>query len=183
MRQSPMRTALTGAAAAMLLLVGAPVAGAVTDEAAEARIVTYDASQAEEFRSAIDDAAATWNEQVQNVKLEKATGGNADLTVLADDGWPRARTESLGVGTVWMGRQAVNEGHHVPRIATHEIGHIFGLPDERTGICEELMSGASAGTECQNDLPNDVEKSEVEQNFAEGVVIEPRLYTEAPAAG
>ena len=181
MPMSSIRTALTGMAAAVLVLVGAPAAGAIPSEAAAPRVVTYDASQAEEFQSAIDEAAKAWNGQVENVKLEKATGGQADLTVTADDGWPRARTDSLGVGHIIMGRQAVNEGHHTPRIATHEIGHIFGLPDDRTGICADLMSGHSAGTECKNNLPNPEEKAQVEQNFAQGKVIEPTLFTEAPA--
>ncbi|TDD89393.1 snapalysin family zinc-dependent metalloprotease [Saccharopolyspora karakumensis] len=181
MSRFSMTTAIAGAATALLLVAGAPLAGAVTSDAAEPRIVTYDASQAEEFQAAIDEAAETWNGQVANVKLEKATDGQADLTVLADDGWPRAQTESLGVGTVWMGRQAVNEGHHIPRIATHEIGHILGLPDDRTGVCEDLMSGASAGTDCQNNLPNPTEKAQVDENFAQGLVIAPQLFTEAPA--
>ncbi|WP_243794655.1 snapalysin family zinc-dependent metalloprotease [Saccharopolyspora gloriosae] len=176
-----MTTALAGAASAILLVTGAPLAGAVSGEAAEPHIVTYDASQAEEFQAAIDEAAEVWNGQLSNVKLEKATDGQADLTVLADDEWPRAQTESLGVGTVWMGRQAVDEGHHIPRIATHEIGHIFGLPDDRTGVCEDLMSGASAGTDCKNNLANPEEKAQIEENFAQGAEIEPRLFTEAPA--
>ncbi|MFR9730679.1 snapalysin family zinc-dependent metalloprotease [Saccharopolyspora sp. MS10] len=174
-----MTSALAGAATAIALVAGAPAAGAVS--AAEPHVITYDASGAEEFQDAVAEAAAVWNDQVANVKLEEATGGEADLTVLADDQWPRAQVESLGVGTVWMGRQAVDEGHHVPRIATHEIGHILGLPDDRTGVCEDLMSGASAGTDCENNLPNSEEKAEVEENFARGVAVEPTLFSEAPA--
>ncbi|MBQ6643117.1 MAG: snapalysin family zinc-dependent metalloprotease [Saccharopolyspora sp.] len=178
-------TALAGAAAAFLLAAGAPVAGAVSGEAAEPHVVTYDASQAEEFQGAVDEAAQVWNGQLSNVKLQKATDGQADLTVLADDNWPRAQTDSLGVGTVWIGRAAVEEGHHIPRITTHEIGHILGLPDDRTGVCADLMSGASAGTDCKNNLPNPDEKAEVDENFAQGAVIQPRLFTEEPvlAAG
>lgn len=180
-----MTTALAGAATAILLAAGAPTAGAVSGESAEPRVVTYDAGQAQEFQAAVDEAAEVWNGQLSNVELQKATDGQADLTVLADDDWPRAETVSLGTGTVWIGRAAVNEGHHVPRIATHEIGHILGLPDDRTGDCADLMSGASAGTSCKNNLPNPEEKAQVEQNFAQGVAIEPRLFTEAPvlAAG
>lgn len=175
-----MTTALAGAAAAAALLVsGAPVAGAV--ESSQARVVTYDAGQAAEFQAAVDKAAEVWNGQVRNVKLQKATGGQADVTVLADDQWPRTQTDSLGKGTVWMGRAAVGEGHFIPRIATHELGHIFGLPDNRTGDCNDLMSGASAGPSCKNDLPNPEEKAEVDQNFAQGAAIRPQLFTESPA--
>ncbi|WP_258348903.1 snapalysin family zinc-dependent metalloprotease [Saccharopolyspora gregorii] len=181
MARYSLTAALSGAATALLLVAGAPVAGADTGAAAEPHVVTYDASRAAEFQEAIDEATATWNDQVSNVKFEKATDGQADLTVLADDDWPRAQVESLGVGTVWMGRQAVDEGHFVPRIATHELGHILGLPDDRTGICEDLMSGHSAGTDCKSTLPNAEEKAEVEANFEQGASIEPRTYTEAPA--
>lgn len=173
-------TALAGAVTALLLTVAAPVAGANPSTAAEPRVVTYDASQAGEFQAAIDQAAQVWNGQVSNVKLQKATDGHADVTVLADDDWPRTETTSLGAGTVWMGREAVNEGYFVPRIATHELGHIFGLPDNRTGVCADLMSGHSAGPSCQNDLPNPQEKAQVEQNFADGTAITPQLFTEGP---
>ncbi|MEK8105894.1 snapalysin family zinc-dependent metalloprotease [Micromonospora sp. M12] len=43
-----------------------------------------------------------------------------------------------------MGRTAVNQGYDRTRIATHEVGHILGLPDRRTGLCTDLMSGSSA---------------------------------------
>ncbi|GAA2358747.1 snapalysin family zinc-dependent metalloprotease [Saccharopolyspora halophila] len=174
-------TALAGAVTALLLVGSAPAASANSATSAGPHIVTYDAGKAAEFQAAVDAAAQVWNGQVSNVTLQKSAGGPADLTVLADDGWPRAQVDSLGSGTVWMGREAVSAGHHVPRIATHEIGHIFGLPDNRTGVCADLMSGASAGTDCTNDLPNEEEKGEVERNFAQDASIAPRLLAETPA--
>lgn len=159
---------LLAGCAALLIPLGAVPATAAAEEAAaptEVRTLHYDASGSEEFQDAVDAGAQVWNEKVPTIKLEK--GGDATITVLADDGWPRAQVTELGSGTVWMGRQAVEEGHDVTRIAAHELGHILGLPDNRTGLCEDLMSGASAGPECTNHDPNAEEIAEVEANFAE----------------
>ncbi|MGP4021376.1 snapalysin family zinc-dependent metalloprotease [Saccharopolyspora sp. 5N708] len=161
---------------AFLIALGVPVAVAAAP--ANVRVVTYDASQAAEFRDAVDAGAQVWNDNVQGVRLEPATGGSADVVVLADDGWPRAEVTGLGQGRIWMGRQAVDEGHHTVRIAAHEFGHILGLPDNRTGVCADLMSGASAGTDCDNATPNPDEIAEVERNFAEGVRIAPQVFRE-----
>ncbi|MER6830271.1 snapalysin family zinc-dependent metalloprotease [Streptosporangium sp. NPDC000563] len=147
---------------------------------AAVRVLRYDASRAAEFRSAVDQAAQIWNSSVSNVRL--VAGSPADFVVLADNGWPRAQPTSLGRGTVWMGRQATAEGHNPLRIATHEIGHILGLPDRRTGRCTDLMSGASAGTSCTNANPNAAEKAEVERNFAgfAPAVDFGRIYVDSP---
>ncbi|MFI6497796.1 snapalysin family zinc-dependent metalloprotease [Nonomuraea typhae] len=134
------------------------------------RVLRYDASRAAEFRGAIDQAAQVWNSSVVNVRM--VPGTPADFVVLADNGWPRALPTSLGRGTIWMGRTAVQQGHYVPRIATHEIGHILGLPDRRTGRCTDLMSGSSAGTSCRNPNPNAAERAEVDRNFSGSVVPE-----------
>ncbi|QUH00521.1 snapalysin family zinc-dependent metalloprotease [Saccharopolyspora erythraea] len=166
---------------AFAVLLGFPLSASAAAPQ-NVHVVTYDAGGAQEFVDAVNQGAQVWNDNVKNVRLEPANGGAADLTVLADDGWPRAQVEGLGQGTIWMGRQAVNEGHDVIRIAAHEIGHILGLPDNRTGVCADLMSGASAGPDCDNAKPNPDEIAEVEQNFAGGAVIPRRLYLEtAPA--
>lgn len=164
---------LTGAFAAALAVtaslmggqaVAAPTADA--DGAVAARVVTYDASGSAEFRSAVDRGAAIWNESVDAVELRPvASGQSANIRVLADNGWPRALTTSLGNGTVWIGRQAVIEGHNTIRISSHEFGHILGLPDRKPGPCTSLMSGSSAGTSCTNAYPNATEKSQVEGYF------------------
>ncbi|GAA4798867.1 snapalysin family zinc-dependent metalloprotease [Streptomyces ziwulingensis] len=133
---------------------------------AAARVVTYDASATAEFRSAVDRGAAIWNESVDAVELRPVTTGQrANIRVLADNGWPRAQTTSLGNGTVYIGRQAVDQGYDTIRISAHELGHILGLPDRKPGPCSKLMSGSAAGTACTNPYPDAAERAEVEDNF------------------
>ncbi|MEV7011418.1 snapalysin family zinc-dependent metalloprotease [Streptosporangium sp. NPDC051022] len=152
---------------AFLAIVSPAQAGTTTGttagKSAAVRVLKYDASRAAEFRSAIDQAAQIWNSSVSNVRL--VAGTPADFVVYVDNGWPRTQPTSLGRGTVWMGRQATSEGHNPLRIAAHEIGHVLGLPDRRTGLCSDLMSGASAGTGCTNPNPNAAEKAQVTRNF------------------
>lgn len=131
-------------------------------------VLTYDTSRAAEFIEAVDNGAAIWNESVSNVRLEPAAAGEpANIEIIADDGWPRTQTITLGNGTVWMGRQAiVDEGYDEVRVAAHELGHILGLPDLKPGPCSSLMSGSTAGPECTNPYPDEQEKAAVEANFA-----------------
>ncbi|MDL4775457.1 snapalysin family zinc-dependent metalloprotease [Actinomadura xylanilytica] len=178
---------LTGAVSPASASASAPAASASAASASAAavravRTIRYDASGSAEFQADVDEGARIWNERVQSVQFTPGTP--ADVVVYADDGWPRTQPAGLGRGTVWMGRQAVQEGHYPPRIAAHELGHILGLPDDRTGLCEDLMSGASAGTGCRNPNPNPAEIAEVEANFQNGVarVAAGALLTEEPAA-
>ncbi|WP_069770742.1 snapalysin family zinc-dependent metalloprotease [Streptomyces sp. LUP30] len=165
------RTLTGGLAAACLMslaLTGGQAAAAphTANARAAARVVTYDAGGSAEFRSAVDRGAAIWNESVDAVALRPAASGQrADIRVLADNGWPRALPTTLGRGTVYIGRQAVDEGYDTVRISAHELGHILGLPDRKPGPCSSLMSGSSAGTACTNPYPNAAEKAEVEGNF------------------
>ena len=169
----------TLAAAAFLTtsLAGAPAAQAEPQTLA-ARVLYYNASGAAEFRSAVDQGAANWNASVTNVQLRPAPSGvRANITVTADNGWPRAQVTSLGNGRIWMGRQAVQQGHYPPRIAAHEFGHILGLPDRRTGLCTDLMSGSSAPAACRNDRPNAAEAREVNARFAGSLITTPATFT------
>lgn len=140
---------------------------AVASTPAAARLLTYDASGSAEFRSAVDQGAAIWNNSVANVELRPAASGQqANIRILADNGWPRTLRTSLGRGTIYIGREAVDEGYNTVRISSHELGHILGLPDRKPGPCSSLMSGSTAGTACTNPNPNAAEKAEVEDNFA-----------------
>jgi snapalysin len=167
MRLASLTRALAGAVLALPLLGAAPAAQAAPEPAAAGaatvRVLRYDASGAAEFLGVVDRGAQIWNASVTGVRLEP--GRPADFTVTADGGWPRAQVTGLGRGRIWMGRQAVREGHDPTRIAAHEIGHILGLPDRRTGRCRDLMSGASAGAGCTNPYPNAREAGEVERTF------------------
>ena len=162
------RKALALLASAAALTIG--LAG--TAEAAP-KTLYYDNSGAAEFKAAVDEGAQAWNESVKNVKLAPwAAGKPRNIVIVADNGWPRAQPTSLGNGRVWMGREAVQEGHFPPRIAAHELGHILGLPDVKPGPCSSLMSGASGGTTCKNKYPNAAEKARVERNFGGSLAAE-----------
>lgn len=152
----------TATLAAVLAATGVQVVTA--SGAAAARTVYYDASRAGEFRTNFDQAAQIWNSRVSNVRL--VAGSPANVTILVDNGWPRAQVTGLGSGRIWMGWEAVNQGYHRTRIATHEFGHILGLPDRRTGLCSDLMSGSSAPVSCTNAYPSSAEASRVNQLFA-----------------
>ncbi|MGH3437098.1 MAG: snapalysin family zinc-dependent metalloprotease [Sciscionella sp.] len=159
---------------AMMQLVAAPAATAAVSTHAAPTVLYYDASGAGEFQQVVNDAADIWNQSVHNVQLKPGTGS---ITVLADDGWPRTYPNGLGAGTVYMGREAVNEGYDPTRIAAHELGHILGLPDNRTGLCSDLMSGHSAPVSCTNAHPSQAEAAQVDANFANGAVGYSRTVT------
>ena len=178
--------ALGVAAAAAVVatqLTGMAQAGAAPASTTAARVLYYDASRAAEFIAAVNQGAANWNASVSNVRLEPVPAGRrANITVVADNGWPRAQTTSLGNGRIYMGREAVQQGHSPARIAAHEFGHILGLPDRRTGRCTDLMSGSSAPVSCTNAFPNSREASEVNNRFASLTSVPAREFVWQPAA-
>ncbi|MEU0354362.1 snapalysin family zinc-dependent metalloprotease [Streptomyces cyaneofuscatus] len=153
----------------------------VTEGAAAVVTLRYDDSRAGGWEAAIAAGVASWNSNVDNVKLvEAAPGARAEIQIVATSGWPQATLGPVRPGgqvRVELGRQAVTEGHDKTRIAAHEIGHSLGLPDTKPGPCTQLMSGSSAGISCRNAVPNATEQSRVESFYANG------LASRAPADG
>jgi snapalysin len=172
---------LVGAAVLTLTVTAVPAANAAPAAAPGASqglapiTLYYDDSQAAEFRSAVVAGAGSWNSSVSNVRLVEATGGQrADIRVIAFDGWPQSTLGPVRSGgrqgTVYFGREAVNEGYNTVRIAAHELGHSLGLPDAKPGPCSSLMSGSTGGVSCTNATPNASERARVQSNYASGAV-------------
>lgn len=134
----------------------------------DARTITVNLSRAGEYTDEMREAMKIWNSHVPEINLVTSNSRYADVTVGTGPGWPYAQPRSLGRGHVHMGSRAMNQGHHALRVATHELGHIFGMPDRRTGKCEDLMSGSSAGTSCKNPHPSKAEINEVRGYFQRG---------------
>ncbi|MBT2208942.1 MULTISPECIES: snapalysin family zinc-dependent metalloprotease [Actinomadura] len=137
---------------------------------AAVRTIYYDASASQEFKAAVDEGAEAWNVAVPTIKLVAATGGQATIRIYADNGWPRTISNGFGRGTIYMGRQAVQDGFYPPRIAAHELGHALGLPDNRNGRCDYLMSGHSSPTSCKVTAPHATEAATVRRNAGGGWV-------------
>jgi snapalysin len=156
-------------AARLAIVLVALVAGmvglrTVVAGAADApRPLFYNASGAPGWRAQVTQAVAIWNSSVHNVQLK--AGSPASITIVQFSGWPYAEPTGLGKGTVHLGQQAVDQGFDRTRIAAHELGHILGLPDNRTGRCSDLMSGHSAPTSCKNAHPSPAEAAQVDSNF------------------
>jgi len=172
-RRSLSLAAAVLAGAATLAGVGTGTATAAPAPAATTLAVTtitYDDSRAAEFKTAVAEGVSALNSKITNVRVVKvSTGRTANVRVIADNGWPRASLGPVGPsgrGTVYMGRQAVTQGYDPVRIASHEFGHILGLPDRRTGLCTDLMSGSSAPTSCTNPYPSATEAAQINSNYS-----------------
>lgn len=165
---------------AVLATAAALSTGLIGTAQAAPRTLTYNANAVttKALNDAVHAGAKVWNENVLNVRLVP-TNGAANITVRQDSGWPRAYVQGLGRGSWVFGTRAVTDGHHVVRIAAHEFGHLLGLPDRRTGLCQDLMSGASAGTGCKNAIPNAREKAEVEANFRTAATVRAETFVDA----
>lgn len=170
------------AAAALVPVVLAATLGVASADSAQAAArpgaavvtLTYDDSQAgATWESAIDQAVANWNAAVHNVHLQKAASpGSADYTYVATDGWPQTTLGPIvpggAKGEVDLGSQALDQGYDATRVTAHETGHIFGLPDDYSGPCSELMSGHGPGPSCTNAVPSAAEAAQVDENYAGG---------------
>ncbi len=183
-----------GTAAAVALVTAPTAHAASTPEAAAAKnssatvTLHYDDSRAGGWEAAIAAGVASWNANVDNVRLvEAAPGTRAEIQIVATSGWPQATLGPVrpgGQARVELGSQAVTEGHDKTRIAAHEIGHNLGLPDTKPGPCSQLMSGSSAGTSCKNAVPNAAEQARVESAYANGTAsrtpADGRILVDAP---
>ena len=167
---------IAAALCAATVLAGVQAATAAPASAAP-RILYYDASQAQEFVSVVNQGAQIWNSKVTNVQLLPVPAGRTpNIRIYADNGWPRTYTTSLGNGRWYMGREAVDDGYYKPRIAAHEFGHILGLPDNRTGLCSDLMSGSSAPVACTSANPSTAEATRVNTLFRTAAAVPARTY-------
>ncbi|MBY8882543.1 snapalysin family zinc-dependent metalloprotease [Actinacidiphila acidipaludis] len=133
--------------------------------------LTYDASQAGQWASAIAQGVQNWNSAVHNVHLQPASSSRtANFVYKATSGWPQTTLGPIvpggSKGQVQLGQEAVTEGYDMTRIAAHETGHIFGLLDDYSGPCSELMSGHGPGTSCTNAKPSAAEAAQVDRNYA-----------------
>jgi snapalysin len=142
----------------------APVSASAAAPDLAVRTIYYDPSGAQEFVAAVNEGAEAWNKAVPEISLKVATGGQATIKIYADNGWPRTISYGFGQGTIYMGREAVQDGFYPPRIAAHELGHALGLPDNRNGRCDYLMSGHSSPTSCQVTAPHATEAAQVRRN-------------------
>lgn len=144
--------------------------------------LTYDASRAGQWASAITQGVANWNAADHNVHLQPASSSSsANFTYVATSGWPQTTLGPIvpggSKGQVQLGQEAVDEGYDMTRIAAHETGHILGLLDDYSGPCSELMSGHGPGTSCTNAKPDAAEAAEVDQNYAGGAAaVSPRQH-------
>ncbi|MFF1360032.1 snapalysin [Streptomyces sp. NPDC058297] len=129
----------------------------------QAVTVYYNASQAPSFRSQISTAASIWNSSESNVKLQ-ATSSGADFSYREgnDPDGSYASTNGHGNGYVFLDYTQSRQNDSI-RVATHETGHVLGLPDNYSGPCSELMSGGGPGPACTNRYPNTTERSRVDQ--------------------
>lgn len=143
-----------------------PALAQPADAVPQVRVILYDPSGAGRYAEAVRQGAEIWNKHVPEIRLEQ--GAPATVTFTNGKGWPSAQPTGFGRGRIHMGDDAVAQGHWDVRIASHEIGHILGLPDDRTGRCEDLMAGGSAPASCRSADPNPTEVAKVKRNAGSG---------------
>lgn len=178
---SPRRTIplLVAGLAAAVVALGAPATAAPVTRDATVTTITYDAARAGDFAPNVTQAAQIWNGDVHNVRLVAATNGSADVTIQEiHGGGSYADVDHLGAGRIYLdwNQAGGGDGYDPTRIAAHELGHIYGLPDNYNGDCKILMSGHSAGTGCRTEHPSAGEAQQVDRNFANGGFVGPRAF-------
>ena len=144
--------------------------GPPAENAADAQVLHYEIVDADEYADAIRAGADQWNQSLVNVELRPVEGDQqTDIQFVVGNGWPEtsAPGATTGMTTVTMGRQAMDEGHNVYRVAAHEFGHALGLGDRRNKGCSSLMSGHKGGTDCQNTVPDAFEKRTADAKYAQ----------------
>ncbi|MEU6080592.1 snapalysin [Streptomyces sp. NPDC047108] len=134
---------------------------------AAAVTVTYDASGAPTFASEIANSTAVWNSSVSNIQLQEGSNADFDYREGNDPRGSYASTDGHGHGYIFMD-YAQNQEYDSNRVASHETGHVLGLPDHYEGPCSELMSGGGPGPSCTNDRPDANESAQVDQLWAGG---------------
>ncbi|MEC3977446.1 snapalysin family zinc-dependent metalloprotease [Amycolatopsis sp. H20-H5] len=154
--------------AVLLPLAGVQVVAATTASAAPNVVnLQYDSTDAPDYLSEADQAAANWNGAVSNVHLD--SGGGATIVIHeVTGGGSYTQTDGHGSGDIYIDTAQVAEGNDPTRILAHEMGHNLGLPDHYTGPCTEIMSGHGPGPSCKNAMPDAQESAQVDQNFANG---------------
>lgn len=165
--------------AGVALLWAAPVSTAAPQQQASATVtIYYDDSQAAEYTGLVDEAAAVWNNSLENVEFVEGSGGVSVFT--QDDGPAPGWASCFGCtsGTIGLSRNKIDEsGAGELRVIVHEFGHILSLqhpPD--IGNCDKVM----AGGRCDNPQPNTEEVAAVEQYWQNGAAADARRSGEAP---